>query len=208
MKNVIREKVKLIFQKHYHTPIEAAAVVLEFGGKHIEIRFADRTLSYKRVISPNQGGESFPAGYFDNHSADIDDYFLTQIQTQFHRCINTLSFKKGMTALPPGASQYASMRYVDTKGVSYSCSDVYVSNNPFSVEGITVHEEFDAFYKLLSSRCYFPESETNASDRVFSEKQELDRRYFEETLWICEKCGTGNLFENHTCVKCGEARKW
>lgn len=208
MINFVRERIKSIFQNVNHAPVEIATVILESEGTHIKVSFADKILSYRHITSSARGGEWFPDGYFDTHSVSIDDHLEEQIKAQCQKCINTMSFQSNLAPLPPGASPDAYMRYVDAKGTSRYYSNVYLSREGFSVDCTTVPKEFTAFFDLLSSQCFFPEYQpkTAGSEIISPEQQHEDPRYFEETLWRCDNCGTANLFSNRACVKCGKDR--
>lgn len=209
MKVSIKEKVISTLRKSSHKPLKINTIVLEFDETHIEVNFVNKQLTYRHVTSSTRGGERFPEGYFDNHNIEINNAVFLQIKDQLQECISKLPFERELEFLPPGASRKAYMRYVDIKGNNYHYSTAHISKSGFSVESTPVHKEFKCLYEILLSQCEFPEfgiANYACCDSMLQNNS--DSRYFEETLWLCKKCGSGNLFENSICINCGEDRGW
>ena len=54
---------------------------------------------------------------------------------------------------------------------------------------------------------YFTEPQ-KISHKAFSQARDNQQRYFDETIWLCPKCSTANLMENHFCINCGAPCSW
>lgn len=185
---------------------EPVYVVLEYQQRHMEISLMNRMVELKRIISPTRGGEWFPNGYFDKRTVTVDDHVFEQLQEQLQICLRSLPFRKEAASIPPGASYDAYLRILGRGMETYEYTTTAWSAEGTCLESTSVHEAFLELYELVSSQIDFPDRESDVRMEPAQEREIYDSRYFEETLWMCEKCGAGNLLENRKCVKCGAAR--
>ena len=181
--------------------------VLEYDDHHMELDTVSRTLTYQNTFSCANAPDAFPAGYFDRKCITVGDRDYLQIRKALAVCMKELSFEeRDVPFLPPGASQKAYMRCMDAEGHTFFYETTHLSKSGSSIETAPVRPEFTALYRLLAAQCDFP-SLTSPRETT-SQPNDADSRYFDETLWRCEKCGAFNLFEDRVCVKCSEDRGW
>lgn len=122
--------------------------------------------------------------------------------------IYKLPYEGEYELLPPGASADGILTVADISGKKFYYTNVHNIPTQFTVKREKLSDEFVSLFQLFDSFCEFPENkqefEIDTDTNLFVDKE----RYFNETLWLCNKCKAGNLLEHRYCVKCGEYRGW
>ena len=184
-------------------------IMLQYQGKHMVYKLHQGLIAYKNVISPRDAGGYFPEGYFDVKTVSLKEDDQKEICERIGIALSQLSFVDTLDFLPPGASPKALMRCTKTDGDNVFYSNSHLDKSGFSVSHDPIDPSFFTLFKLLSGYCNFIEFPVSSSlDSCVDSSEPQDKRYFEETLWICESCCTGNLMEHRHCIKCGKARAW
>ena len=134
---------------------DADCIVMETDGMHFELFPHTQTVKYRNVISPRNGGMSFPTGYFDEKVATVPNASKEMISASFDQLFLNQEPEQSLDPLPPGAGRDAYMR------VSLSDRTVYYTNTHLASGGFCVEKEPTAveyiqLIKLLSEFCFFP----------------------------------------------------
>ena len=184
-------------------------IMLQYQGKHMVYKPQQGLISYKNVISPRDGACYFPEGYFDVKTVSLKEENQKEIGERIDIALSQLLLGDTLDILPPGASHEALMICTKTDGDKVFYSNCHLDKSGFSVSHDPIDPSFFMLFKLLSSYCIFVEFPVFSSLESCADiSKPQDKRYFEETLWICERCSTGNLMEHRYCIKCGKARTW
>lgn len=203
------KKIYVNLVRCFQKPMKINFFVMEYKEKHMAVDFINRRLTYHYVTSSTYAAGYFPPRYFDKHSIDLDKKAVSEIRKQLKNCIRELPLERVWEFLlyPVGSSDRAYLRCVDAKGNQYTYSTVKITQEKGSAIRIDVHEAYMAFYQFLLKWCDFPEYKPE--DWAVSKRtKKEDNRYADETIWLCNACGSGNLMEHKCCVTCGTARGW
>ena len=135
---------------------DAYSIVMETDGRHFELFPRTRTVKYRNVISPRDGGMSFPIGYFDEKVAIVPKTSMKMISVSFDQLFLNQKPEQSLDMLPPapGAVIDPYMR------VSLSDRTVYYTNTHIASGGCVEIEptavEFIQLIQLLNKLCSFP----------------------------------------------------
>ena len=133
------------------------SILIEYCGMHFEIQIKDKTVWYRHVISPRDGGRKYPEGYFEEKHALLSKDDISQIAGIINQMSRNYLFESDVLAqLPYGASRDALMK-VMLKGDIAVCYTNTHEFPGFSVRKDPVSEEFIKLVNLLESKCSFPE---------------------------------------------------
>lgn len=184
-------------------------IMLQYQGKHMVYKLQQGLIAYKNVISSRDAGCYFPEGYFDVKTVSLREDNQKEICERIDIALSQLLFSDTLDSLPPGTSHEALMIGTKTDGDNVFYSNCHLDKSGFSVIHDPIGPSFFTLFILLSSFCNFAEFPVFSSIKSCVDSSiPQDKRYFEETLWICERCSTGNLMEHRHCIKCGKARAW
>lgn len=184
-------------------------ITLQYQKKHIIYKKQQGLILYKHVISPIDGGNHFPEGYFDVKTVALSENDQKEIHRLIDTAISQLSFTDQLDLLPVGASHEALIKCKKNTGEYTYYSNCRLNGSGFSVQKEPIPSSFLELFNTLINFCEFvPLVDYAALESSFVQDYQQDTRYFEETLWVCENCSAGNLMEHHCCIKCGTLRPW
>lgn len=193
-------------------PSSAAYRELRLQYKEIQLiyRPAERTVQCRATTLPSDIDSRTLESCSEEKTAALSLQAVEQCTAAAKQALGRLPMTDQCDFLPPGAAYECLLVAVRQDGTTLCYSNTHLSESGFSLNCEPVHPEFWPLFNTLSSFCpcveneYYqvlsgPEADTSVTQ---------DRRYFEQTLWACEKCGTGNLMEHRHCIKCKAPRGW
>lgn len=125
------------------------------------------------------GRRGFPKGYFDGKSLILKKKYIQYAKELMMKCLNELTFEKGLDELPEGASYEAYLRLEDSVGRAFYYTNTHVSKeNAFCVETEKVAERFMELFVFLEKQCSFPYK--RFSKRMFfAEKEKVEECFMQ-----------------------------
>ena len=133
------------------------SIVMKTGEMHFELLLGDHVVKYRNVITPRDGGMSFPDGYFDEYKSHIPNNIMKQISTAADRLFANQTPEDHLDYLPDGATRDAYMR-VSSLGKEVYYTNTYAIKDGSEVKLEPVAKEFMQIVRLLKPLCPFPES--------------------------------------------------
>ncbi len=129
---------------------------LSTKGMGFELIPKDHIIKYRNVISPRDGGMSFPDGYFEEKSAKISKNDIELIAKEFDRMFKTRTPKNECPVPPLGATldPFMGISLRGKKTVYYS--NRYPTEDGFMAEIEKVPPEFEHIVQILMQYCTFP----------------------------------------------------
>lgn len=184
-------------------------ITIEYRGKRIVYEINQGLITYKNIISPRDGGRHFPKGYFDVKTVALPENARKEIHKLIDTVTSQLPFVDTLALLPDGASHDALLICTKNTGNQIFYTNRHLSETGFSVRTEPISAPFLELFNVLSAFCKFvPEVDVFSVNSHVDKYDLQDDRYFNETLWLCDKCFAGNLMEQRSCIKCGTPRPW
>ena len=184
-------------------------IMVAYRGKRIVYEIKQELITYKQVTLPRTDWGEFPAAYFDVYTQAIPADAQKMVHAVVESALSGLMFTDTLDVLPPGASHDALMTCTKETGERMYYSNCRVSERGFSVQTEPVGVPFLELFDILDDFCepepVFDDAELESN---IHQNDTQDRRYFEETIWICGRCSNVNLMAHTHCIKCGSTRSW
>ena len=184
-------------------------IMVAYRGRQIVYEIQQERIIYKHMILPGNACGHFPEGYFDVKTQAIPADAQKMVHAVVECALSGLMFTDTLDILPPGASHDALMTCTQGTGERMYYSNCHVSERGFSVQTEPVALPFLELFDILDDFCEFETMFDDAeSESNIHQNDTQDRRYFEETIWICGRCSNVNLMAHTHCIKCGSPRSW
>ena len=188
------------FSENYHE------VLLQYHNIQIIYSIQQQSVQYKNILSPSDWGPP-PKEFINSGTTVLSPKEIEQLSSILKKNLASLSFSDAPIILPPGASYDGLLILTTSTGENRYYSNCHQEN--FSIKTEPLDPSFLDLYHCLIDICRFSAlSDCSTLEPMNDNRPLQDPRHFQETLWICQNCSTGNLLEHSHCIRCGAARPW